>query len=405
MVNTAHPPDLELHSKTRSVLLVSNAYSGFFSKQSNRIEIMNKQTEASPAATSSNDPRWAAVVARDPDADGKFVYAVRTTGVYCRPSCRSRLAKAENVAFYASAAAAASAGFRPCKRCRPDLAGAMTPHMATIAELCRFIASAEKPPTLAELSAHARISAYHLHRLFKAATGLTPSAYARAERARRVRQELERCTTVTAAIYDAGYQSSGRFYAEAKQLLGMTPARYRAGGAQTVIRFALGECSLGSLLVAQSERGICAIALGDDPLQLANDLHDRFPAATLNSGDADFAQLVARVIAFVEAPKTGLDLPLDIRGTLFQQRVWHALREIPAGQTASYSELAQRIGAPRAVRAVAGACAANSLAVVIPCHRVVRNDGSLSGYRWGIERKAALLEREGGESDSHQTGS
>src|SRR5690606_1774627 len=235
------------------------------------------------------------------------------------------------------------------------------------------------------------------HRVFKATTGLTPKAYAAAHRARRVRSELARAGSVTEAVYEAGYNSSGRFYAQADAVLGMRPGDYREGGMNNEIRFAVGECSLGSILVAASERGICAILIGDDPDALARELQDMFPNAGLVGGDAGFEQLVARVVGFVEAPGIGLDLPLDVRGTAFQQRVWQALRAIPAGETASYAQVAERIGAPKAVRAVAGACASNRLAVAIPCHRVVRSDGALSGYRWGVERKRALLEREARE--------
>jgi AraC family transcriptional regulator of adaptative response/methylated-DNA-[protein]-cysteine methyltransferase len=239
------------------------------------------------------------------------------------------------------------------------------------------------------------MSPYHFHRVFKSVAGVTPKAYASAHRAKRVRRELARPdTTVTAAIYDAGFNSSGRFYETADQLLGMKPSDYRAGGANTEIHFAIGACSLGSILVARSERGVCAILLGDDPEALARDLQDRFRQARLIGGDAGFEDLVARVVGFVEAPALGLDLPLDLRGTAFQQRVWQALREIPPGRTASYADIARRIGAPKSVRAVAQACAANRIAVAIPCHRVVRHDGALSGYRWGVERKRALLTRE-----------
>jgi AraC family transcriptional regulator of adaptative response/methylated-DNA-[protein]-cysteine methyltransferase len=238
------------------------------------------------------------------------------------------------------------------------------------------------------------MSRYHFHRVFKAITGLTPRAYAAAHRAERVRRELGRSRTVTEAIFDAGFNSGGRFYATSDEVLGMTPTDYRAGGARAEIRFAVGECSLGSILVARSEKGVCAILLGDDPDQLARDLQDRFPRANLIGADAEFEKLVAKIVGFVEAPTVGLDLPLDVRGTAFQQRVWQALRKIPVGSTASYSDIAQRIGAPRSVRAVAQACAANAIALAIPCHRVVRHDGALSGYRWGVERKRALLERE-----------
>ena len=346
------------------------------------------------ATATVSDPRWAAVVARDPKADGKFFYSVKTTGVYCRPSCAARTARPENVAFHLTAADAEQAGFRPCKRCKPDQPPLAEQHAAQVAELCRLIENAEQVMSLEELANQAGLSAYHLHRVFKAVTGLTPRAYAAALRASRVRTELGRSGTVTDAIYGAGYNSNGRFYEESNQVLGMTPTNYRAGGANTEIRFAIGECSLGSILVAASERGVCAILLGDDPDQLARDLQDRFPRAELMGGDAGFEQLVAKVVGFVEAPRLGLDLPLDVRGTAFQQRVWQALRQIPAGETVSYTEVAKRIGSPKSVRAVAQACAANALAVAIPCHRVVRNDGGLSGYRWGVARKRALLGRE-----------
>ncbi len=265
---------------------------------------------------------------------------------------------------------------------------------AVVAGLCRMIEAAEQPPTLEALARHAQISPYHLHRVFKSVTGLTPEAYARAHRARRVREELERGGTVTEAIHGAGYNSGGRFYAEAQDLLGMTPTRYRRGGVDTEIRFAIGQCSLGAILVARSGRGVCAILMGDDPDALARDLQDRLPRANLVGGEPGFEQWVAQVVGFVEAPGLGLHLPLDVRGTAFQQRVWQALRSIPAGQTASYADIARRIGAPASMRAVAQACAANALAVAIPCHRVVRSDGALSGYRWGVERKRALLARE-----------
>jgi AraC family transcriptional regulator of adaptative response/methylated-DNA-[protein]-cysteine methyltransferase len=346
------------------------------------------------AATTLSDPRWAAVAARDPAADGKFFYSVKTTGVYCRPSCAARPARPENVRFHATCADAENAGFRPCKRCKPDQAPLAAQHAAKVAGICRLIEEAATVPGLEELASRAGLSTYHFHRVFKAATGLTPRAYAVAHRARRVRTELDRSGTVTEAILDAGYDSTGRFYEESHEILGMTPSTYRKGGANTEIRFAVGECSLGSILVAASERGVCAILLGDDPDALARELQDRFPRADLIGGDKEFEQLVARVVGFVESPRVGLDLPLDVRGTAFQQRVWQALRKIPAGSTASYADVAKRIGSPGSVRAVAQACAANTLAVAIPCHRVVKNDGALSGYRWGVERKRALLDRE-----------
>jgi AraC family transcriptional regulator, regulatory protein of adaptative response / methylated-DNA-[protein]-cysteine methyltransferase len=354
---------------------------------------MSTKTETLAAAAVS-DPRWPAVVTRDARFDGQFVYSVRTTGVYCRPSCAARAARPENVAFHTTAADAQRCGFRPCKRCKPDQPSLAAQHAALVAQLCRFIESAEQPPSLDALAAQAQLSPHHLHRVFKAITGVTPKAYANAYRARRLREHLGHSGTVTEAIYDAGYNSGGRFYAQTDQVLGMTPTRFRAGGAGSEIRFAIGQCSLGALLVARSERGVCAIQLGDDPDTLARELQDRFPQATLVGGDAEFEQWVARVVGLVEAPRLGLDLPLDVRGTAFQQRVWQALRDIPAGHTASYADIAARIDAPKSVRAVAQACGANPLAVAIPCHRVVRSDGGLSGYRWGVERKRALLARE-----------
>jgi AraC family transcriptional regulator of adaptative response/methylated-DNA-[protein]-cysteine methyltransferase len=349
---------------------------------------------AEQAAATLSDPRWAALQARDAGADGSFFYSVRTTGVYCRPSCAARPARPENVAFHDSAAAAERAGFRPCKRCKPDQLSLQEQHAAMVTAACRLIENAETAPTLEQLAKPTGLSPFHFHRIFKAIAGVTPKQYAAAHRASRVRSELGRGSSVTEAIFDAGYNASSRFYESSNQLLGMTPSSYRAGGVDHDIRFAIGECSLGAILVAQSQRGVCAILFGDDPDTLARDLQDRFPRANLIGGDRAFEQLVATVVGFVEAPALGLDLPLDVRGTAFQQRVWRALRDIPAGATVSYSEIAQRIGSPRAVRAVAGACAANMLAVAIPCHRVVRNDGGLSGYRWGVERKRALLARE-----------
>jgi AraC family transcriptional regulator of adaptative response/methylated-DNA-[protein]-cysteine methyltransferase len=346
------------------------------------------------AATIAADPRWAQVRARDPSADGRFYYSVRTTGVYCRPSCAARLPKPENVQFHATRAEAERAGFRPCRRCKPDQPTLGEQQAAKVAEICRLIESAEAIPNLRTLADRAGWSTHHFHRIFKAVTGLTPRAYAAAHRARRVREQLNKGGTVTTAIFDAGYNSNGRFYEESDRILGMTPSSFRKGGTNIDIQFAIGECTLGSILVAASKRGVCAIFLGDDPEALVRDLQDRFPRANLIGGDSAFEQLVATVVGFVEAPRLGLDLPLDVRGTAFQQRVWQALRRIPAGSTMTYSQLAKRIRAPGSVRAVAQACAANALAVAIPCHRVIRTDGGLSGYRWGVERKEALLRRE-----------
>ena len=358
------------------------------------IDAMARTTETARPRFASEDRRWRAVCARDAAADGAFLYAVRTTGVYCRPSCGARRPNRENVAFYDSREAARRAGFRPCKRCNPDALAPAAQQAAIVAKACRMIETAESEPSLDALAEAAGMSRFHFHRVFKAATGVTPKAYAAARRAERLRTELRRGETVTAAAYGAGFNSSGRFYAASMPMLGMDPRRFRAGGRDAVIRFALGQCSLGAILVAATERGVCAISLGDDPEALLRELQDRFPKAELIGGDRAFEQLVAKVVGLIERPAQGVGLPLDIRGTAFQQRVWTALARIPAGKTLSYSELARRVGMPNAVRAVASACAANKIAVAIPCHRVLRNDGAISGYRWGVARKRALLDRE-----------
>ncbi|MBW4688012.1 MAG: bifunctional DNA-binding transcriptional regulator/O6-methylguanine-DNA methyltransferase Ada [Komarekiella atlantica HA4396-MV6] len=346
------------------------------------------------AAVTQNDVRWVSVINRDLKADNKFYYSVKTTGVYCRPSCAARLARPENVRFHATCKDAEEAGFRPCKRCKPDQASLLEQHTAKIAIACRLIENSQEIPSLEQLSKHVGLSTYHFHRVFKAIAGLTPKQYAAAHRQKCVRNTLNKSGTVTQAIYNAGYNSNARFYETSDRVLGMTPSNYRASGAHTDIYFAVGECSLGSILVAKSDRGICAIFLGDDPDALTRDLQDRFSQSNLIGGDAEFEQIVSKVVGFVEAPALGLDLPLDIRGTAFQQRVWQALQKIPVGSTASYTDIAKCIGLPKSVRAVAQACGANALAVAIPCHRVVRHDGALSGYRWGVERKRTLLERE-----------
>ena len=343
----------------------------------------------------SEAQRWQAVQQRDARADAHFVYAVRTTGVYCRPSAAARLPRRENVRFFDSAQQAEAAGFRASRRAQGDQTLAAAARAEVVAAACAAMDAADTAPTLEQLAAQAGLSAFHFHRLFKAETGLTPKAYALAARARRLRAQLATPqASVTDAIYGAGFQSSSRFYETAGQRLGMAARSFRDGGAGAEIHFALGQCSLGAILVAQSARGICAILLGDDAEALLHDLQDRFPKARLIGADAAFEQQVAQVVGLIEAPSLGLQLPLDVRGTAFQERVWQALREIPPGSTVSYAELAARIGAPKAVRAVGSACGANPLAVAIPCHRVLRSDGALSGYRWGLERKRALLLRE-----------
>jgi AraC family transcriptional regulator of adaptative response/methylated-DNA-[protein]-cysteine methyltransferase len=355
---------------------------------------MNAWLAPATPTYADDEARWAAVVARDPSARGAFVYSVRTTGVYCRADCPSRLARRENVRFHATIEEAERAGFRACLRCRPTEDPLADADAEVVARACRLLETSDRIPSLTELASSVGLSPHHFHRVFKAQTGVTPRSYASTLRARRLRDQLERRPTITEAFHAAGFESSGRFYEASNDLLGMTPTEFRQGGPGSIIRFAIGESTLGSILVAASDRGVCAILLGEDPGALARDLEDRFPQAELIGGDAEFERLVAEVVAFVEAPNLGWSLPLDIRGTAFQQRVWEALRSIPPGSTASYAEVAGRVGRPRAVRAVAQACAANALAVAIPCHRVVRSDGGLSGYRWGVERKAELLRRE-----------
>ena len=356
---------------------------------------MNKTIEIEKlASTTTSDPRWSSVAKREKTADGTFYYSVKTTGVYCRPSCAARLARPENVQFHASPKDAESAGFRACKRCKPTGPSRAEENAARIARVCRFIDRSDESPSLEELAEYACMSVFHLHRTFKAATGLTPKSYLAAHRSSRVRTTLGKTQSVTEAIYDAGFNSNSRFYETSNAVLGMTPTEFRDGGANTAIHFAIGECSLGSILVARSKRGVCAVILGDDPLLLVRDLEDQFPRADLIGDERGYQDLVGKVVGLIEKPGVGLNLPLDIRGTAFQQRVWKALQQIPVGSTASYADIAKRIAKPKAVRAVAQACGANSLAVAIPCHRVIRSDGAPSGYRWGVERKRALLDRE-----------
>jgi AraC family transcriptional regulator, regulatory protein of adaptative response / methylated-DNA-[protein]-cysteine methyltransferase len=342
----------------------------------------------------ADDPRWARIVARDKTADGHLWYSVTTTGVYCRPSCPSRVANPENVQLHDTLDDAKATGFRPCKRCNPDGPSIESDNAALVAKACRIIERSEEVPSLAELADAIGRSPGYFHRIFKSATGLTPKNYAAAHVAKKVRQGLAHGNTVTEAIYDAGFNSSGRFYEKANDMLGMTPSQYRAGGANEEIWFAVGQTSLGAILVASSRKGVASILLGDDPDELVRNLQDRFPRAHLIGADRDYEALVARVVGFVEAPRIGLDLPLDVRCTAFEQRVWRALQDIPVGEVVSYAEIARRVGSPKSARAVAAACAANDLAIAIPCHRVVRNNGAVSGYAWGTERKRELLSRE-----------
>lgn len=356
---------------------------------------MKTQSQTPSKAAIENDPRWQAIVTRDKTADDTFFYSVKTTGVYCRPSCSARLAIPKNVAFHSSHMAAEQAGFRPCKRCRPNQAPLAMQHIDTITAICRLIENSDQLPKLDDLARQAGMSKFHFHRLFRQHTGLTPKAYGAYQRTKRIQQKLKESGSVTEAIFEAGFNSNSRFYEQSDAMLGMSPTEFRSGGPAGELKFAVGDCSLGAILVASSSIGVCAIFLGDDPQELVDELQKRFPSAYLVGTDEQFERLVATVVGFVEAPSTGLSLPLDIRGTAFQQRVWKALREIPPGTTASYLDIARKLGKPESTRAVAQACAANPIAVAIPCHRVVRSDGQISGYRWGVERKRRLLEKEG----------
>jgi AraC family transcriptional regulator, regulatory protein of adaptative response / methylated-DNA-[protein]-cysteine methyltransferase len=340
------------------------------------------------------DLRWQRVLARDASADGQFWYSVATTRVYCNPSCASRPANPKNVSIHDTLEAARATGFRPCKRCRPESPSRAAENAALVATACRLIEESGEAPSLSQLAEAVGLSPAYFHRIFKSVTGITPKNYLAAHRGARVRSELDKQQPVTQAIYDSGYNSSGQFYQNSTALLGMTPRSYKRKGQGEVLRFAIGQSSLGAVLVASSQKGVACILMGDDPDALARQLQDRFRNAQLVDGDAQYQALVAQVVGLIEAPNRGLDLPLDVRGTAFQQQVWQALREIPPGQTLSYADVASKIGAPKATRAVANACAANSLAVAIPCHRVVGSHGSLSGYRWGVERKRALLDLE-----------
>lgn len=343
---------------------------------------------------SSDALRWQALAEKDQRSEGAFLYGVKTTGIYCRPTCTSRLPKPGNVRFFQSTAEAQEAGFRPCKRCQPNAIEPGAQRIELIARMCKLIETSETERSLRELAAVAGLSPYHFQRLFKEIVGISPKVYGKAQRDKRVRDQLQKGTSVTQTIYAAGFGTSSRFYEGATEMLGMAPSQYKAGASNIAIQFAIARSFLGWVLVAATERGICAIDFGDTPEALTAGLKTRFPKAQLREPDLNFSHWVCQVIALIETPKRGLDLPLDIQGTAFQQRVWKALQSIPSGVTMSYSQIAQQIDSPSAVRAVATACAANTLAVAIPCHRVVRSNGELSGYRWGVERKHALLERE-----------
>lgn len=346
-----------------------------------------------PIMIDTDERRWQAVCERDARADGQFVFAVLTTGVCCRPSCRSRRALRENVRFYPDIATAQAEGFRPCKRCQPEKSDPQQQKVEKVAAACRLLEQ-ETPMTLEALARQAALSPFHFHRLFKSVTGMTPKAWQQAWRARRLREALGQGEKITDAALSAGFPDNSSYYQQADAALGMTARQFRRGGEDLDITWVCGDGPLGRGLVAESKRGVCAVLPGESDALLYAELASLFPNARLHPGDEAFRQRVAQVFSHLDDHRQPFSLPLDLRGTAFQLQVWQALRQIPAGETRSYRQVAQSIGRPRAVRAVASACAANKLALVIPCHRVVREDGALSGYRWGTARKALLLARE-----------
>ena len=337
---------------------------------------------------------WAALERRDAAAAHRFLYGVKTTGVYCRPGCTSRLPLRANTVFFETIEAAEVAGLRPCKRCRPT-EGSASRHIAAIERACALLRTSETAPSLGELADAAGMSRFHFHRVFKQITGTTPRDYARTHQLGRLAEELDAGEPVTGAIYASGFGSSSRAYETAPAALGMTPGARRRGGSGQTIRFATVETPLGWALVAATERGICMTALGDDRDALIAAMRRRFPAAEIVADDAGLSDWADRIVGFITNPDRALDLPFDIQGTAFQAQVWRALQKIPVGKTATYTEIAAALGRPKAVRAVARACAENKLALLVPCHRVIRRDGELGGYRWGLERKRELLAREG----------
>jgi AraC family transcriptional regulator of adaptative response/methylated-DNA-[protein]-cysteine methyltransferase len=348
---------------------------------------------------------WRAVLSRDASGDGTFVYAVRATGTYCRPSCAARRPRRAQVVFYPVPEAAEQCGYRPCRRCRPRQAAAGDPQVDLVRHTCRYIeANLQGALTLGALGRQAGLSACHLQRVFKRVTGITPRQYADACRLGRLKARLKQRGTVTMALYEAGYGSSSRLYERSATQLGMTPATYQRGGRAVQIRYTLTDCPLGRLLLAGTERGVCALYLGDDDGALEAALGREYPAAGLERDDAGLGSWLGELLNHLSGQQPHLELPLDVRATAFQWRVWQELRAIPYGSTRTYKEIAANLGQPTAARAVARACATNPVSVVIPCHRVVRGDGDLGGYRWGLDRKRALLDREKDAAAPRQEG-
>jgi len=346
------------------------------------------------AAYATTAQRWRALQTRDPAAEGAFVYSVESTGIFCRPNCPSKLAGRTQIKFHDNAQTAKEEGYRPCKRCRPEGISPGIQQKLAVENACRLLEESEDPLSIDKLAGQVGLSRFHFQRLFKRITGVTPGEYARSIKSTRARAALKQETSVTEAIYSAGYGSASRFYESSNKIMGMTPQQYRKGAAGVEIRFAIEKSPLGLVLVAGTARGICLVQFGENRSGLAQSLRREFPNAKLENADRAFQAWVKAVVRHIESPGSDSKLPLDIRGTAFQMRVWQALIEVPAGATTSYSQIAATIGKPRAVRAVANACAANNIAVLIPCHRIVRTNGHLGGYRWGLDRKRKLLQLE-----------
>ena len=395
MKNTGTSSKAAVRRGARNVAVKEVASSKRFARKgriappASRSYAVNMQTELQNE--NQNENHWQQVMVRDARQDGRFVFAVRTTGVYCRPSCPSRRPRRDSVEFFPDPREAERAGYRACLRCKPTEVSAQTQYVLRARQL---LDNAEGAMTLAELSKHLGLSPFHLQRLFKRATGLSPREYQSARRMQQVKTELRKAGDVTTALYDAGFSSPSRLYEKSDQQLGMTPGAYRRGGAGAAITFAITPTPLGRMLVAATERGLCSVRFGESATEMERDLREEFHAATLHRDDAAMRRYVEPLLASLGGEKTTIDLPLDVRATAFQQKVWETLQRIPRGETRSYTEIAREIGDPKAVRAVARACASNPVALAVPCHRVVRSDGDLAGYRWGIERKKKLLEGE-----------
>jgi AraC family transcriptional regulator, regulatory protein of adaptative response / methylated-DNA-[protein]-cysteine methyltransferase len=342
----------------------------------------------------SEEEKWRALKVKDARADGRFFYGVKSTGVYCRPNCAAKLAKRENVIFFETTDEAERAGFRACKRCGPSGDSQQERDAEHVRRACELIRASETGLSLDELAKAVGLSSFYFQRVFKRVSGVTPREYARELREERAREALRRNGSVTGAIYEAGYNANSRFYERSAKMLGMRPREFGAGGGGQEIRYSVVKSALGQVLIAGTKRGICAVHFGESAAELESLLQKSFSRARIVEGDAEFKRWVSSVVQSINEADSAKELPLDLRGTVFQQRVWKALREIPKGTTTTYSKLAEKLGTPRAVRAVARACATNQVAVLVPCHRVVRSDGNLAGYRWGLERKRKLLSRE-----------